>query len=237
MARALLPLTAVGAITAWLAPVGEGHLLALSILLHALLGTLLWISAPPHLPSPGIGWANRVTLLRASLVLPLAALLPWWGDLDARSLWWVIAVGSVILVLDGVDGRVARRSRTETAWGARFDMELDAVLILVLATGGWLAGRVGPWILLAGALRYLFVIAGWIWPRLTAPLPESFRRKAICVVQGIALLVVLGPIVPEGLALAAGLLAVGSLLYSFGVDTLWLLTRAPRRPASDALRP
>lgn len=174
-----------------------------------------------------MGWANRVTLLRATLVLPTAALLPWWSSLGAGALWWVVGAATVALVLDGLDGRIARRTQTQSAWGARFDMELDAFLILILAVGVWLGGRVGVWILAAGLLRYLFVAAGWIWPRLTAPLPESLRRKTICVVQGVALLVALGPIVPGWLATLAGVVAVGSLGYSFLVDTLWLLSHAP----------
>ena len=40
---------------------------------------------------------------------------------------------SVALALDGVDGQVARRTGTVSALGARFDMEVDAFLVLVLS--------------------------------------------------------------------------------------------------------
>ncbi|GAA4940924.1 hypothetical protein GCM10023238_03240 [Streptomyces heliomycini] len=40
---------------------------------------------------------------------------------------------AVALILDGVDGKVARRTGTSTPLGARFDMEVDAFLILVLS--------------------------------------------------------------------------------------------------------
>ena len=186
-----------------------------------------------------MGPANRLTLLRSTLVLPLAALLPSWSTLETSTLWWVIVLASVVLVLDGVDGRVARNTGSDSAFGARFDMELDAFLILVLSTGVWLGGRAGAWVLLVGLLRYLFVLAGWLWPRLTAPLPESRRRKVVCVIQGVALLVALGPIIPPSLAVASVALGLAALVYSFGLDTLWLVRygaghRSASLPGTDA---
>jgi phosphatidylglycerophosphate synthase len=35
-------------------------------------------------------------------------------------------LSTAVLMLDGVDGRVARRTGSQTGFGARFDMELDA---------------------------------------------------------------------------------------------------------------
>jgi phosphatidylglycerophosphate synthase len=129
------------------------------------------------------------------------------------------------MVLDGVDGQVARRTRSATAFGARFDMELDSLLMLVLAALVWRSGQVGPWVLLLGLPRYLFVAAGRLRPWLRAPLPERVRRKAGCVIQGIALLVCLGPIVPSGLATVVAALTLALLVSSFAVDVVWLSTR------------
>ena len=51
---------------------------------------------------------------------------------------------AVALILDAVDGKVARRTGTASALGARFDMEVDAFLILVLSVYvADVAGRVG----------------------------------------------------------------------------------------------
>jgi phosphatidylglycerophosphate synthase len=226
------PLVGMALLTGWIQGGLMVQVLGASLLLYGMQGALLVRAAPDALPGgrTGMGPANRLTLLRSTLVFPLAALLPSWNALGTATLWWVIVVASVALVLDGVDGKVARRTRSDSAFGARFDMELDAFLILVLSAGVWLGGRVGAWVLLVGLLRYLFVAAGWAWPRLQAPLPESRRRKVICVVQGVALLVALGPVIPGWLAVTAGGVALGSLLYSFGVDTAWLLRRtdAPR---------
>ncbi|NED04634.1 CDP-alcohol phosphatidyltransferase family protein, partial [Streptomyces sp. SID6648] len=83
----------------------------------------------------------------------------------------LVGLTAVALVLDGVDGRVARRTGTCTPLGARFDMEVDAFLILVLSV--YVSTDLGPWVLLIGAMRYVFVAAARVWPWLTAPLPPS----------------------------------------------------------------
>ena len=85
--------------------------------------------------------------------------------------------------LDGVDGWLARRSGMSSAFGARFDMEVDALLILALSVLAWHHGKAGAWVLLSGLLRYVFLAAGWTWPRMQRPLPASRRRQAVCVIQ------------------------------------------------------
>jgi phosphatidylglycerophosphate synthase len=141
-----------------------------------------------------------------------------------RAYWWIIALGTVAMVLDRTDGRVARRTGTTSTFGARFDMELDAFLLLALSVLVWQSGKVGAWVILIGALRYLFVVGGLFWSVLAGELPSSERRKIVCAVEGVALLVCLGPIVPASLAgvVAAGALA--ALGYSFAVDVRWLLS-------------
>ena len=133
------------------------------------------------------------------------------------------------MVLDGVDGRVARRTGTETAFGARFDMELDAALIMVLSVLVWASGKVAVWVLLIGLMRYLFVAAALVWPVLGRELPDSLRRKVVCVLQGIVLLVAMGPIVSPGLATVVVGTGLAALTYSFTVDLVWLVRRDGRR--------
>jgi phosphatidylglycerophosphate synthase len=135
------------------------------------------------------------------------------------------------LLLDGVDGWLARRTGTASAFGARFDLETDALLIAVLALLLWQAQKAGLWVLGAGALRYVFMGAGYLLPWLRRPLPYSRRRQTVCVVQTAAFIVALSPLVStRWAALPAG---VGLLLLtaSFAVDTLWLARRAPHSTA------
>ena len=54
------------------------------------------------------------------------------------------------------------RARGETsAFGARFDMETDAALLLALSLAVPALGVAGWWVLAIGGLRYAYVAAGW----------------------------------------------------------------------------
>ena len=198
-----------------------------TVVLYGLMALVLIRRMPAAQSGPGIGTANRVTLARSLLVLPVSALTLQPGVLDLeRANWWIIVLATVAMVLDGTDGRVARRTGTTSTFGARFDMELDAFLLLALSVLVWQSGKVGSWVVLIGALRYLFVACSFFWAALAGELPPSERRKVICAVEGIALLVCLGPIVPASSAslVAAGALAI--LVYSFAVDVIWLTSDA-----------
>jgi phosphatidylglycerophosphate synthase len=182
-------------------------------------------SARAHHPFPHFGPANTVTMVRAILVTIVAALI---GEPSLPSAGWLGAGAAVVAtVLDGVDGWLARRTGMASAFGARFDMETDALLIQVLAILAWQYGKAGPWVLISGLLRYLFVAAGWVLPWMREPLFPSVRRKAICVVQTAGLiLTILPPIVPPASEWLAAV-SLAALVYSFLVDTLWLWRRAP----------
>ena len=166
------------------------------------------------------GPANAVTSVRALLTAAIAALT---GEPITPAVAGAAAVaGAIVLSLDGVDGWLARRTRMTSAFGARYDMEVDALLIQALAILAWTHGKAGAWVVLSGLLRYLFVAAGWIWPWMNRALFPSLRRKTICVAQIAGLLVALWPDVRPPLSNAAAALALAALSYSFLVDTLWL---------------
>jgi phosphatidylglycerophosphate synthase len=165
------------------------------------------------------GPANRVTLGRAILVGGVTALVADSFE-SSPPVSLLVGLTAVALILDGVDGKVARRTGTSTALGARFDMEVDAFLILVLSV--YVSMSLGPWVLLIGTMRYAFVAAARVLPWLNAALPHSMARKTVAALQGIVLLVAGAGIMPlEGNA-AAVLLALASLIWSFGRDITWL---------------
>lgn len=170
----------------------------------------------------GIGAANRITLLRATWVLAVAGIV-LQGPFSDRAAWWIIGWSTGAMVLDGVDGHVARQSAGTSRFGARLDMEVDAFLLLALSVLVWQGGKVGAWILAVGGIRYLFVATGWLWPALRGELPPSQRRRVVCVIQGAVLLGCLLPGVGSAWAslFAGGGLAL--LIYSFAVDVMWLV--------------
>jgi phosphatidylglycerophosphate synthase len=220
---AALVLTVATAAATWrVLGLHASHVPIAAALYLAMSAIILW-SLPRDRPLGGLGPANRITLGRAALAMPVLALALQPGSLDTTTRWWIIAVSTAVMLLDGVDGRVARRTRTVTPFGARFDMELDAALLMALAVLVWRDGRVGAWVLLIGLMRYGFVGASWRWPALARELPPSHRRKVVCVVQGVVLLVALGPIIPAWLAVSTCAAALAALAYSFLVDVRWAL--------------
>jgi len=174
-----------------------------------------------HAPNARFGVANRVTLARLALVALLAALV---GEPQADAIaWGSIVLASGAALLDALDGPLARHDGLASDFGARFDMETDALLVLVLSLLVLHFDKAGAWVLAAGLMRYLFVLAALPWPWLARALPPSQRRKTVCVVQITSLIVCLGPIVtlPWSRALAAASLAL--LAASFTTDIAWLL--------------
>jgi len=193
---------------------------AVALGLYAAIGAAVVATVPAHRPHRRFGAANTITLLRAGLVAVIGGLAA--SPPTASALWSAAALALLVLALDGVDGWVARRTGTASAFGARFDMETDTLLMLILSLMLVLAGRVGAWILLSGLARYLFVGAGAAWRWLRAPLPPSDRRRAICVVQGLTLVAALLPVLPPIAASAVAAIGLGVLLLSFAIDVLWL---------------
>lgn len=176
------------------------------------------------------GPANATTAARSTIVGLVTAMV-------ATSLTAPVSVPLLIgltipaLALDAVDGWLARRTGTTSELGARFDMEVDAFLLLVLSA--YVAPDLGPWVLTIGMLRYAFVIAGWWLPWMLAPLPPRYWRKVVTAVAGIALTIVASGLMPEWADYAVTLLALALLIESFGRDVVWLVV-AHRDEASMA---
>lgn len=168
-----------------------------------------------------LGPADLVTLARALLVGAVTALVTdglWNGDTPIAPL---VIIATVALVLDALDGQVARRSGTASALGARFDMEVDAFLLLVLSVH--VAVLLGPWALAIGAMRYAFVAASRMAPWLRSELPARYSAKAVAALQGIALVVATSEVLPQPLAVTLVSTALALLVWSFGRDVtlLW----------------
>lgn len=157
-----------------------------------------------------LGPADLVTLARAALVGGVLALV-----VDGAGPVPIVVVASVALVLDAVDGRVARRTGTVSALGARFDMEVDAVLLLVLSVH--VATLLGPWVLAIGLMRYAYVAAGHALPWLRGTLPVRYSAKVVAAVQGIVLVAAVAGAPGWVVAVSLALLA-----WSFGQSVVFL---------------
>ncbi|MDT8857861.1 CDP-alcohol phosphatidyltransferase family protein [Paracoccaceae bacterium Fryx2] len=215
-------LVGVGVVAAILAP-GRAGVVAATVGFALLLAAAA-AGMRAHYPHARAGLCNMVTQTRAALAAVLAVPLVTPGLLaqEAGLAWGLAGLAAVALALDGVDGWLARRSGLASGFGARFDMEVDAALALVLSVLALQGGKAGVWVLALGVARYGFVVAGWMLPWLDRPLPERFSRKMVCVVQIAVLVVLLLPVVvapwSQGLAAAA----VAAVAWSFAVDVAWL---------------
>lgn len=169
-------------------------------------------------PHATFGACNIVTLCRAALVAVLAGAI-----FGSAAPWMFFTIATIAFALDGIDGWLARRAGLVSTFGQRFDMEVDALLGAVIAIVLLSQGTVGPEILVLGFSRYVFVIAGLMWPALQADLPQSLRRKTICVVQIAALIVLVFPLSPSVIMMPVSVFAAVFLLWSFAVDTLFLM--------------
>jgi len=176
--------------------------------------------------------ADWVTLVRGTLAVGVAALVG--ASFHQRAeVTTLVTLTALALVLDAVDGWVARRTKT-TGWlGALFDGEVDAFLILVLSV--YVARSHGAWVLAIGAARYAFLAAGWSLPWLRAPLPPRDWRKVVTATLGIVLISAAADLLPLVVTRALLVGALVLLTESFGRDVWWLWAR--RRPRIHTCRP
>jgi len=187
---------------------------ASGLVLDTALARALWRD-----PTERLGPAGWVTLTRASLAVGVAALA---ADSLARDtpVATFVALASVALALDFVDGRVARSTGTVSALGAKLDGEVDAFLMLALSVE--VAPSAGLWVLVIGGARYAFLAAGWCLPWMRAALPRRDWRKVVAAAQGVALAIAAAEVVPLWLTRALLAVAFALLAESFGRDVWWL---------------
>ena len=141
----------------------------------------------------------------------------------------IVALATVALVTDALDGQVARRTGTVSRFGARFDMETDAALLLVLSL--YVARDLGLWVLAIGLARYVFWAASVPLPWLRGQAPARPWCKVVAALQGVVLVVAASGLLPVAVTTGALLVSLVLLTESFAHEAwdLWRL-RQPHRP-------
>jgi phosphatidylglycerophosphate synthase len=171
-------------------------------------------------------WPNVVTALR---VLVISAV-----GLGLHGAPGVLLAALVVLVfaLDAVDGRFARRAGTTSSFGAHFDMEADAFLILALDLELWTRGQLGAWVLLPGLLRYLTVLGGTLISPRAGEMPRSRFGSSACGVLVITLIAAF--IVPNPWATAVAAAGSALVVWSFARSFYGCYLRRAPFPSSAA---
>jgi phosphatidylglycerophosphate synthase len=173
------------------------------------------------------GMANRLTFGRLTLFAGTLAIASQSGT----GFGALVAAAAVCAwALDGADGWLARRRGETSAFGAQFDMETDAHVVLLLSLYLVVARGFDAWVLVLGALRYLLVLVRWLVR------PRAVRERRSVWGRRIYALVMLGlatSCVPAWRMVASPLLAAVAvtLIGSFIPDFLAL------KPAADLDQP
>lgn len=202
--------------------------LPLVILGFASFLALLWQARGHFGQGPGFGAANTVTLLRLTLVLGLG------GAFGALPLRDCALLAALILLLDGVDGWVARRTQSPSPFGAHFDMESDAFFVLVSVFVLWTRERLGIWVLWGGLLRPLYVLLLWALPARHAAEPRSLFGRIAFVGFALGLLAPLASFSAWADALA--LAGTGLVTLSFARSArYWQRARVQARSGKEPL--
>ena len=202
----------------------QPHHLLTGMISFGVLASVINVYWLMHQPSARFGEANQVTLLRSGLVCLIGSTLIAGGQAPEIS-WYLVSMIAIALALDAVDGFLARKFQLSSAFGARFDMEIDALLLLILSLLVWQTEQAGAWVIAIGLMRYAFVGASWFYPFLNAPLAPSWRRKCVCALQGIALFTCLLPPLDQTKVWVIAALALIALTISFVLDIKALLSR------------
>ncbi|SMF43264.1 CDP-alcohol phosphatidyltransferase family protein [Pseudobacteriovorax antillogorgiicola] len=160
--------------------------------------------------------ANGVTLLRAAVTL--AALCS-----SSQTLMFGLLVA---LLLDGLDGFIARRLRCETQVGSMFDVELDSLTVLSMTMLiAWSQEPLAAVIFL-GLLRSIVVVLRFqLWPAVLQERRSSGGRLVFLL----SYLVILAQVVAPSSGSTWALLSVGILLtWSFSLDLIFFMRQNRR---------
>ena len=116
---------------------------------------------------------------------------------------------------DFLDGYLARRAKS-TAFGATWDLEIDAFFIMLLSLSAKLYVGIGAWVLICGFLRYVFVFTYlFVRPVAIKNWTLNLFMKTACVIAAISLIVANQGWLNSELRVVGAALAVVFLVISF----------------------
>lgn len=182
-----------------------------------LIGVAIGVSRYEH---PRSWWPTGITAFRFTVTAALAAFGAFLPGL------LIVGVVTSVLVLDRLDGELARRTNSVSALGGHLDTEADGFLSAVVCLLLWLEYGLPVWVLTAGLLRYCYVLlVRWVPSRGLVP-----RSRFAARVFGIALVGLMMGFLKLGvLSMAGPALATVLLCWSFARSFYWSFT-------GDALR-
>ena len=168
--------------------------------------------------SPFGGYANWVTFFRLLLVCTGGYFYQSW------SYPYLFAVFTLAVLLDVLDGYLARRFDQSSDFGLYLDMESDAFFVALIATVLYAKGSLEAWLLLPAYLRYLYMLFLKILPG--EPKKEP-KRSYASIIAGCFFVALLLPfILPYELYIWPLRISGGLIIISFGIS-FWFQLFSP----------
>ncbi len=152
------------------------------------------------------GYANWVTSFRLSMLISFV-FLSLSNELLAGLLLLVV-------VLDVVDGYLARKMNQQSDFGLYFDMETDAFFVALVSMLLYFKGMMPAWILIVGFMRYLNVAIYQIL-RLK-PKKEPKLRFASVIAGALFVVLAISFVLPTSIRYYSLLIVSILVTYSFG---------------------
>lgn len=166
--------------------------------------------------------ATWVTLARGGAVAVLAGFLVVPTP-DGPAAWAPAILFALAAGLDAVDGLLARATDSATELGARLDVEMDGLIVLVGSVVTVVDDAVPLAFLAVGAARYLFVLGSWWRRRRGRPvleLPPSRVRRPLGALAMAAAWLALAPVPGRTISYAVAAVVTVPFLANFCRD--WL---------------
>lgn len=180
---------------------------------------LLFISLNYHTWSrlhPVGGYANHVTFGRFMLLIFALA------TYHVIHQYAFILLILLVMIMDGIDGYLARRFHQSTAFGEVFDMEVDAFLALSMCFMIWTVHPESWWVMTGGLLRYAFSILYWLigWHRRKRPVMPASKLFAVLFFLSLLTPFILDWDLACWIVVGGSTIVAFSFVYEFGLYLL-----------------
>jgi CDP-diacylglycerol---glycerol-3-phosphate 3-phosphatidyltransferase len=211
-------------------PTSTARFLVVALAAWSFASTALARARSDSLPGSPLGLATGLTLGRGLVISVVAGFMLLQPSATIR--WLPGPLYTLAAVGDHFDGYVARRLGQVSRSGARLDVAMDGLGLLVAPLVGVAWGRLPPWYLLVGAAYYLFHGGIWLRGRLALPVyPDRLRpsrtTRFFAGLQMVLVATTLYPVLPIDLTAPAATLMMMPTLFFFWRDWRTVIGRLP----------
>ncbi|WP_372367403.1 CDP-alcohol phosphatidyltransferase family protein [Candidatus Uabimicrobium sp. HlEnr_7] len=210
-------------ITAWIIkykylPEYKWYLVVIcTILVGVFFKIFLKYNTKNQIPYTKIGFANYITLFRGGCIAIITGNL--WCELNNFiAILYIFAV-----ILDVVDGFVARKTNHISIFGEKMDMECDALGMFVVTLICVQQGQLPLFYIFVGLLRYFFVFHLKWRNKQSISLPISNLRRFLAGLHMIFIAMALFPNVPNTILFPVSYVFVIPFYVIFIRDWLWVI--------------